>query len=176
MIRLADMDKPCLHLIYIKCVIHDREGKWFLHFSLAYDKICSRRVGKLTLADFVLGGLSFLGWKPSGWPSWLYCQWRLPSCSLVESIVWRRDLSRVKTLDLADGWIRQRWYMCTVTWRRRYGEYFLESRCCHPCACTVVSFCLFRRDFFFFFFLSFGCVHPWCLELLRTLYCWRDRV
>jgi hypothetical protein len=52
---------------------------------------CSRRVEALTLTDFVLGGLSFLGENPQAGLRGYTWQWRLPSRFLVEGIVWILD-------------------------------------------------------------------------------------
>lgn len=140
---------------------------------------CKWRAGTLTL-DFVLGGLSSPGWKPSGWPSWLCWQWRLPSHSLVEGIVWRRDLSRMKTLNLI-LWLDR----TTTVYVHRYlpkgvvlENLFRSLGIVTTGGAYAVCEPLFVSTGLFLFLLLFlfGYVHQWCLELLQTLCCCRCRV
>ena len=61
--------------------------------------------GAATLADFVLGGLSFWGENPRSC-TW---QWWLPSRFLVEGIVWRLDLVQGENPGSNyDGWTGRR--------------------------------------------------------------------
>lgn len=62
-------------------------------------------VWEATLADFVLGGLSFWGENPRSC-TW---QWWLPSRFLVEGIVWRLDLLQGENPGSNyDGWTGRR--------------------------------------------------------------------